>query len=630
MGGKKHCKPCQRNYGKRNPRACCNLFDGPINGPPVGSITGPTGEQGIPGSATNTGATGPTGPTGAQGIPGTATNTGATGPTGPTGPTGEQGIPGTATSTGATGPTGPTGADSTVTGPTGPAGTNGATTESLTLDDPIKLSAFTVNEATQINHTANYKTLVLDTDVTRYLNDTITPVANDPTDLATEFQPVQDRPFIVYQGDDASPESPDTGRAIFVGYWDGAAWQTDIHLGNVDTTTDTQIALEFPDGVDLGTYALVATRQIGVDIIKGLFIGQSTSDIPLDPMSQISDSGALDALIAGSGDNFTVDLKTDTAPDPDKHYFSVCDIDNGNSYVGFVDTAIGAITITSTPITGGALGVGGAASVLHPRLQLDGSDNLTIVWNDAGTLTYNFVDNTDTITATETVSNSVPATAYFEYDINPVTGLKSVALFDASANTFRMFQRDDAAEGAGTWTEIVTYSMSNVNRSFVNDYTHNRYLINVDGVFTAMSRVANSDTGTPELVIFNVMQINNSYIVDENIIAARAVLINWVADMAINATDNNAIMVANVTTGIPNTPQYFITTTPSYPSLALPVDVDTADYTSVMTAIANLNSSSILVVAESVTDRIFFSLGDDSFDGQDQFNISGSISYQTA
>jgi hypothetical protein len=43
---------------------------------------------------------------GPQGIPGTATNTGATGEMGPTGPTGPQGIPGTATNTGATGPAG--------------------------------------------------------------------------------------------------------------------------------------------------------------------------------------------------------------------------------------------------------------------------------------------------------------------------------------------------------------------------------------------------------------------------------------------------------------------------------------------------------------------------------------------
>ena len=45
------------------------------------------------------GATGPTGPAGLQGIPGTAVNTGATGPTGAQGPTGNQGP------TGLTGPT---------------------------------------------------------------------------------------------------------------------------------------------------------------------------------------------------------------------------------------------------------------------------------------------------------------------------------------------------------------------------------------------------------------------------------------------------------------------------------------------------------------------------------------------
>jgi hypothetical protein len=52
-------------------------------------------------------ATGPTGPSGPTGVPGSATNTGATGPTGYTGPTGPTGVPGTATNTGATGPTGP-------------------------------------------------------------------------------------------------------------------------------------------------------------------------------------------------------------------------------------------------------------------------------------------------------------------------------------------------------------------------------------------------------------------------------------------------------------------------------------------------------------------------------------------
>jgi hypothetical protein len=103
--------------------------------------TGFTGPQGVDGSATSTGATGPTGqmgPTGAQGnyiegatgptgqmgptgvqgkyiegatgptgLPGSATNTGATGPLGPQGPTGPEGAPGTSSNTGATGPTGP-------------------------------------------------------------------------------------------------------------------------------------------------------------------------------------------------------------------------------------------------------------------------------------------------------------------------------------------------------------------------------------------------------------------------------------------------------------------------------------------------------------------------------------------
>jgi sugar lactone lactonase YvrE len=62
--------------------------------------------QGVPGSATLTGATGTTGPTGQtgpQGVAGTATNTGATGVTGRTGPSGPTG------STGITGPTGPQG-----------------------------------------------------------------------------------------------------------------------------------------------------------------------------------------------------------------------------------------------------------------------------------------------------------------------------------------------------------------------------------------------------------------------------------------------------------------------------------------------------------------------------------------
>jgi hypothetical protein len=78
--------------------------------------------------------TGAIGPTGLQGAPGVAADTGATGArgmTGTTGPTGPQGTPGVAADTGATGPigptgaiaTGPTGAQSTVTGPTGSAGT---------------------------------------------------------------------------------------------------------------------------------------------------------------------------------------------------------------------------------------------------------------------------------------------------------------------------------------------------------------------------------------------------------------------------------------------------------------------------------------------------------------------------
>lgn len=55
------------------------------------------------------GAQGPTGPTGNIGIPGRATNTGATGPLGETGATGETGPAGDAVNTGATGPMGPTG-----------------------------------------------------------------------------------------------------------------------------------------------------------------------------------------------------------------------------------------------------------------------------------------------------------------------------------------------------------------------------------------------------------------------------------------------------------------------------------------------------------------------------------------
>lgn len=84
--------------------------------------TGPTG-GGLPGTATNTGATGPRGPTGADGF---ATNTGPTGPAGPTGSTGSTGpagLDGSATNTGATGFSGPTG----YTGPTGVTGPTGLT-----------------------------------------------------------------------------------------------------------------------------------------------------------------------------------------------------------------------------------------------------------------------------------------------------------------------------------------------------------------------------------------------------------------------------------------------------------------------------------------------------------------------
>lgn len=63
------------------------------------------------------------GDTGPQGIPGDATDTGATGSTGPTGRTGPTGMPGEATNTGATGYTGRTGP----TGQTGPIGDPGAT-----------------------------------------------------------------------------------------------------------------------------------------------------------------------------------------------------------------------------------------------------------------------------------------------------------------------------------------------------------------------------------------------------------------------------------------------------------------------------------------------------------------------
>jgi collagen type VII alpha len=85
--------------------------------------TGAAGPQGIPGTATNTGATGYTGYTGPQGIPGTSANTGSTGSTGATGPTGYTGATGSTGVTGNTGPIGYTG----YTGYTGPTGVTGNT-----------------------------------------------------------------------------------------------------------------------------------------------------------------------------------------------------------------------------------------------------------------------------------------------------------------------------------------------------------------------------------------------------------------------------------------------------------------------------------------------------------------------
>jgi hypothetical protein len=88
--------------------------------------TGNTGPQGIPGSATNTGATGYTGLTGYTGYTGSTGCTGATGErglTGETGPTGLRGFTGVTGYTGATGYIGDTG----YTGPTGQRGDTGLT-----------------------------------------------------------------------------------------------------------------------------------------------------------------------------------------------------------------------------------------------------------------------------------------------------------------------------------------------------------------------------------------------------------------------------------------------------------------------------------------------------------------------
>jgi hypothetical protein len=98
------------------------------------------GPQGIPGTATNTGATGPTGtlatgPTGPGGGIGVTGNTGPTGMlgTGPTGPAGGIGPTGNTGPAGmlGTGPTGPVGGI----GPTGPAGSGGGGGASTSLTD---------------------------------------------------------------------------------------------------------------------------------------------------------------------------------------------------------------------------------------------------------------------------------------------------------------------------------------------------------------------------------------------------------------------------------------------------------------------------------------------------------------
>jgi len=154
--------------------------------------TGPTGAEGIPGTAVNTGATGPfgytgdtgptgnigdtgpfgyTGDTGPDGIPGTAVNTGATGSTGYTGCTGPTGIPGTSSGTGATGPegstgytgwTGPEGIPGTAvnTGATGPTGLPGVATNTGSTGPPgvgIILGGL-VNEVLTKASNTNYDT----------------------------------------------------------------------------------------------------------------------------------------------------------------------------------------------------------------------------------------------------------------------------------------------------------------------------------------------------------------------------------------------------------------------------------------------------------------------------------------
>lgn len=106
------------------------------------SVTGPTGPQGVPGTAVNTGATGPVsttpGPTGPQGVQGAAST--VTGPTGAVGPTGAQGLQGAA---------------STVTGPTGPgpiAGLSSDGVSTVSLGSGYRLSTGTYTPSFTYEH----------------------------------------------------------------------------------------------------------------------------------------------------------------------------------------------------------------------------------------------------------------------------------------------------------------------------------------------------------------------------------------------------------------------------------------------------------------------------------------------
>ncbi len=89
------------------------------------------------------------GPTGADGVDGSATNTGAPGPTGATGPAGPTGVAGLATNTGAAGPTG-------FGGPTGPAGFANAMSAAQVIEQVITGGAvspiaFTLPDATIVD-----------------------------------------------------------------------------------------------------------------------------------------------------------------------------------------------------------------------------------------------------------------------------------------------------------------------------------------------------------------------------------------------------------------------------------------------------------------------------------------------